>query len=142
MPIRTTPTILHTKLIATITQINVIPTMMRIRIHNPFTSLLSVPHALSFLDLRCISVTQHIANDVDFGNPVSVFHDYAVNLRMLGEFKSRFAPDDFVLCFDEKYAKLRVSFVFSSCLCLFWFECSSIKVATRRKSSPEKCDLL
>ena len=32
MPIRTTPTILHTKLIATITQINVIQTMMRIRI--------------------------------------------------------------------------------------------------------------
>ena len=32
MPIRTTPIILHTKLIATITQINVIPTMMRIKI--------------------------------------------------------------------------------------------------------------
>ncbi len=58
-------------------------------------------------------------SDVDFGNPESVSHDYAVDLRMLGKFKSRFAPDDFVLCFDEKYAKLRVSFVFSSCLCLF-----------------------
>ena len=37
---------------------------------------------------------------------------------------------------------LRLSFVFSSCLCIFGFECSYIKVATRRKSSLEKCDLL
>ena len=36
---------------------------------------------------------------------------------------------------------LRLFFVFSSCLCLLGFECSFIKVATRRKSSPEKCDL-
>lgn len=36
---------------------------------------------------------------------------------------------------------LRLFFVFSSCLSLFGFESSSIKVATRRKSPPEKCDL-